>query len=164
MVQNRAIFAQRLTNPEGAGPGIPGVGEDIAHVVKEHKAERVAEPGKRGWRQAQLRAVNQRAGSADGVARLGIARPGGVGGEAPQRSRSASVKPLGEGNQFIFGLAKGALLAVARVAGQHKAVFAEAIVARVRQVKAAEVGLRAEGIGGEKLLEAGVRAPVRVHR
>ena len=65
--------AVRLVDAQGAGPGIAGVGEDVAHVVKEYEAERVAEEGQRRRRQAQLGPVDQRAGAADGVPGLRIA-------------------------------------------------------------------------------------------
>ena len=34
-----------LVKAEDAGPGVAGVGEDVAHVVEEDEADGVAEPG-----------------------------------------------------------------------------------------------------------------------
>ncbi len=147
---------------EEAGPGIGGVGKDVAHIVKEDEADRVAEPGKVGRRQAQFGAVDERACAADGVAGLRIARAGGVDGEAAQRGGSAGVEALGKGNQFAGGVTKGALLAVAGVAGEHVAALIEAVVARVGNIEAVELGLRAELPGGEELLEAGVGAAMGI--
>jgi uncharacterized metal-binding protein len=49
-----ALVAVRLAHAQRAGPCISGVGEDVAHVVEEDEAERVAEEGKHGRRQAQF--------------------------------------------------------------------------------------------------------------
>ena len=134
-----ARVAFRLAHPQGAGPRISRVGEDVAHVVEEHKAERVAQPGQRRRRQAHLRAVHQRACPADGVARLRIARAGRIDGKTAQRGGSAAVEPLRERNQFVFGYSEGTFLAVAGVAGQHEPVLVEAVIARILEVQPVEL-------------------------
>ena len=53
----------------------PRIREHVAHVVKEHKADRIAKEGKHRRGQPQLGAVHQRAGAADRESRLRIARP-----------------------------------------------------------------------------------------
>src|ERR1700722_17015797 len=73
-----ASGAVGLADAKSAGPGVAGIGEDIAHVVKDDEADGVAEAGKRGRRQAQLGAIGERAGAADLEAGLRIARPGSV--------------------------------------------------------------------------------------
>ena len=112
-----------------AGPGVASIGEHVAHIVKEDEADGVAKPGERRRRQAQLRGVDQRARSTDGKAGFRIARAGAVEGEAAQLGGTAGIETLGQWNELARSGAEGAHLAVTRVAGQHKAIFVEAVVA-----------------------------------
>jgi len=151
-----------LPDVEEAFPRGPGIGKDVAHVVEEDDADGVADAGKCGRRQAKLGAVDERASTADGVAGLRIAGPGGVDGEAAQGSSSAGVEALRQGNELADGVSKGAFLAVPGVAGEDIASLVEAVIAGVGKVEPVELDLRAEGLGGEELLEAGVCAAMGV--
>ena len=62
--------------------------------MKEDKAERVAEEGENGRWQAQFRAVDEGACTTDRVARLWIARTGGILAETAQRGCSARIEPF----------------------------------------------------------------------
>ena len=84
-VQNLANIPIRLVNAEGARPGVAGIGKYVTHILKENKAQGVAEVGKRGRRKAKLSAVNQRSRSADRIAGLSVSRAGRIDRESAQR-------------------------------------------------------------------------------
>src|SRR5580704_7881758 len=83
-VQYLAHVAIGLVNAEGAHPGITGIGKYVTHILKENKAQGVAEVGKRGRRKAKLSAVNQRSCSADRIAGLSVSRAGRIDRESAQ--------------------------------------------------------------------------------
>src|ERR1700733_8409942 len=72
--QNLARISIRLLNAKRACPRVSRIRKHIAHVVKQHKAYRVAKEGKHRRRQPQFRAVYQRARAANRKSRLGVAR------------------------------------------------------------------------------------------
>src|ERR1700749_1633890 len=77
VVRRRENFADitiRLVNAQRADPGVSRVGEDVTHVLKQNKAERVSEEGKNRWREPHFGAVDQGAGAANWKTGLRISR------------------------------------------------------------------------------------------
>src|SRR5580692_7503565 len=135
---------------DGAHPCVARISEHIAHVVEQDEAYRIAKVGKyRRW-QAQLGIVDQRSCSADGKARLRIARSGGIDGKTAHRRGPAGVETLRQGKQFGVAAAEGTLLSIACIARQHEAVLAETVKAGTGQIEAVEVGLRSKRRGRHK--------------
>ncbi len=154
----------RLVNAERAGPCIPGIRKHIAHVVKEHKTQRVAEEGQHRRRQPQFRAVHQRARAANRKPRLRVARTRCVDGESAMRRGTAGIEPLGQRNQTGRGRSICAFLAITRVARQHKTALVESVIARIGKIEPVELRLRAEALIGKKVLKARVGSAVRIER
>src|ERR1700722_9098751 len=158
-----ACSAVGLADAACAGPCVSGVGEEIAHVVKDDEADGVAQIGKCGRWQAQLGRVGERSRTTDLEAGFRIARPGSVLRKSAEGNGAAGVETLGQRDDSVGTAAVGANLAVTRVASDDVAAFTKAVVAGVRCVDAIELGFRAEEAVREKFLKAGVGAAARVH-
>src|SRR5271166_732910 len=128
-IQNLAGPTVGLFDTDETGPDVGRVIENVAHVVEQHKAQRIVEVRQLGIRRAKLGAVHEGSCAADGKAGERVAWAGGVDGKAAQRLGPACVQALRQRDVPVLVLAKGPFISKARDARQHILAMVEGIVA-----------------------------------
>ncbi len=128
----------------------------VPQVVEQHAAQVIADQ----W-EAQLYRVHEQRIAADGKAGGQIARPGleirkGAVGESAAAEEALRQRDFRQ-SAVTFDQAE------IRGARQHQ-VLGDLIIRRIARHHAPEAGLRSEDVGGQRQVDAGVRAVVRIDR
>src|SRR6476646_2441477 len=135
----QAKVAVRLVLLQEAGCHLMHRTEHVAHIVKQHRAQVVADKWKRKRRAAQLRVVQEQRFTAHGESAGQASRTGLVDAEAAVRSRTAGEKEFRQRNKYGIGVRL--LHADARRASEHPAALVKLIVTGILHYQPGEVRL-----------------------
>src|SRR5437763_8057567 len=135
-------------------------GKNIAHIMKQHSAEIIADKRQRQRRSAQFKVVQEDCLPAQREASLQITRPCLVHAKSAMRIAATREKPLWQRNKV--SRAEGFFKPDAHGAGEYPALLVELIIGGVQGQETAEICLRSKDPGSGASIKCSECAFVRV--